>query len=336
MNKKVAIIIPSRKTDNIDTTIEYVLDYDSSDIEIYSAKGNHPTKQRNECIKLSNASIIYFIDNDSIVEKSNIKNAMKLFASDENIAVVGGPSIHKITTKIQEDINICLSSSFCVGRINNRYNKKHKKPFDCDDKYLILCNLFIRKDVLEKLDYFNENLYPNEENDFIDRVLASGYRAIHHPDIIVCREPRRNVKEYIKMLLSYGCGRFEQMKEKFVFKNIVFILPMLFMFYIISIPILSLVFPLLLDNIYSQNFVIENINKLYFIPFLLYIIADLFFTIYNSLKRKSSKLRSIFVLPVMFFFTHFFYGLGFFYGIIKNIFIRNKSRNEYEINIKKI
>ena len=325
MKTKVTIIIPSRQTDNIKSNIKNIIEskYPIENIEIYHVTGTHPTKQRNQCIKEASGDIIYFLDNDSIIENNNIQYAIDIFNSDSNIAIVGGPAVHTITTKKEEDINICLSSFFCVGPIKSRYTKKNIAPFDCSDKDLILCNIFIRKDILEKMNYFNENLYPNEENELIDKVILSGYRIIHHPNIVVYRPPRSNLKEYIKMLTNYGRGRLEQMKENFSLKNIIFSLPMFFMFYILSIPILFFVF------------LKYPINILYISPLLFYILIAFVFSLEKSIKRKSGKLRSLFIMPIMFFLTHFFYGFGFFYGIIKNLF-KKKKEIIHNINIKKI
>ena len=49
-------------------------------------------------------------------------------------------------------------------------------------------------------------------------------------------------------------------------------------------------------------------------------------------KGFISKIRGIFIYPFMFFITHFFYGLGFFYGIIRII---TKFKRVATFSIKK-
>ncbi len=326
MKEKVTIIIPSRVEENIDKTLEHIFkcDYPPECLEIYNVNGKKPSKQRNECIKISSGDIIYFIDNDSIVHKDNIQNALAVFNSDSNVAIVGGPAVHNIKNLTEEDINICLSSFLCVGPISARYTQKKGEPTVCSDKSLILCNMLVRKSVFDKIGFLNENLYPNEENEFIDRVVKNGYKIIYHPDVIVTREPRENILQYTKMLISYGVGRAQQMKEAFLLKNIVFSAPMFFWLYVFSIPVVC---DVLLPRLYSV---------IYTSALMLYSLIAILFSISVLPKRKSHKIRSFFVMTLMFFLTHFSYGFGFAKGIFKNIFNPSSKSVSSEININKV
>ncbi len=326
MKEKVTIIVPSRIEENIEKTLEHIFEcnYPLNNIEVYNVNGKKPSKQRNECIKISGGSIIYFIDNDSIVGKDNILNALDVFGDDSSVAIVGGPAVHSIKNLEEEDIDICLSSFLCVGPISARYTQKKGEPTVCSDRSLILCNMLVRKEVFDKIGYFNENLYPNEENEFIDRVLENGYKIIYHPDVVVTREPRENLRQYVKMLIGYGVGRAQQMKEAFLIKNIIFSAPMFFLFYILSIPIISI-------------FVLPARYALFYsVPILLYSLIAVSFSVGKSFKRKSHKVRSLFVMSIMFFLTHLCYGLGFAKGILTNIFKRKPKVAVSEIRINKV
>ncbi|ELV04512.1 glycosyltransferase [Brachyspira hampsonii] len=304
---KFTIIIPHRVGENIEKTLEgvYLSNYPKEDIEIFQAEGTHPTVQRNECIKQSLGDIVYFIDNDSIVSADNIKEASIIFESNENVAVVGGPAIHNVNSLTEMYIDRCMKSYYAVGPIANRYKSNDEDMKEGTDRDVILCNLFVRRNVLFEAGLFNERLYPNEENALIDKILSLGYKLIYNPKIIVHRPPRSNLKSYIKMLLNYGRGRFEQLFRDFNVKNLIFILPSLFAVYILSSPIVL--------GIY--HFSKLDILKFYFLPLLVYIIMTFFAGVVYSLCDKGfiSKILGIFIYPFMFFITHFFYGLGFFY-----------------------
>ena len=239
---KFTIIIPHRVGENIEKTLEgvYLSNYPKENIEIFQAEGTHPTVQRNECIKQSSGDIVYFIDNDSIVSADNIKEASVIFESDEKIAIVGGPAIHKVSSLIEMYIDKCMRAYYAVGPIANRYRFDNNDVKEGSDRDVILCNLFVRRNVLFEAGLFNEDLYPNEENALIDKILSLGYKLIYDPSIIVQRPPRENLKSYIKMLLNYGRGRFEQLFRDFNKKNLVFTLPAFFSTYIISIPFILL------------------------------------------------------------------------------------------------
>ena len=332
MSLKVTIIIPHRVGENIENTLAgiYMSDYDKNNIEIFQAEGTHPTVQRNECIKQASGDIVYFIDNDSMINPNNIKKAVEIFETNENVAIVGGPAIHNVNSSKEKYIDKCMRSYYAVGPIANRYSVNKTSSREGTDRDVILCNLFIRLNVLFEAGLFNESLYPNEENALIDKILSLGYKLMYDPQIIVKRPPRKNLRLYIKMLLNYGRGRLEQLYRDFNKKNLIFTLPAFFSLYIILLPIVFIIFK------------ISKINYItfYFIPFGLYFAITLLAGIITSLKEVGfiNKIKGFFVFPYMFFITHFFYGLGFFYGIIriaKGFTHAGRRQRTVKFNIKK-
>ena len=217
-----------------------------------------------------------------------------------------------------------MKSYYAVGPIANRYRANNVGIKEGTDRDVILCNLFVRRDVILKAGLFNENLYPNEENALIDKILSLGYKLIYDPKILVERPPRSNLKLYIKMLLNYGRGRFEQLFRDFNTKNLIFTLPALFSTYIILAPIMLLLY----------HFLKVNIIKFYFLPLCVYAILTFFAGFFSAIEDKGiiNKLLGIFIYPFMFFITHFFYGFGFFYGILRII---TKFRRIAKFSIKK-
>ena len=332
MSLKVTVIIPHRVGENIENTLAgiYMSDYDKNNIEIFQAEGTHPTVQRNECIKQASGDIVYFIDNDSMINPNNIKKAVEIFETNENVAIVGGPAIHNVNSSKEKYIDKCMRSYYAVGPIANRYSVNKTSSREGTDRDVILCNLFIRLNVLFEAGLFNESLYPNEENALIDKILSLGYKLMYDPQIIVKRPPRSSLRLYIKMLLNYGRGRFEQLYRDFNKKNLIFTLPAFFSLYIIFLPIVLFIF--LITKIVFL--------ALYFIPFGLYFAVTLLAGIITSLKEVGfiNKIKGFFVFPYMFFITHFFYGLGFFYGIIriaKGFTHAGRRQRTVKFNIKK-
>ena len=332
MSLKVTVIIPHRVGENIENTLAgiYMSDYDKNNIEIFQAEGTHPTVQRNECIKQASGDIVYFIDNDSMVNPNNIKKAVEIFETNENVAIVGGPAIHNVNSSKEKYIDKCMRSYYAVGPIANRYSVNKTSSREGTDRDVILCNLFIRLNVLFEAGLFNESLYPNEENALIDKILSLGYKLMYDPQIIVKRPPRSSLRLYIKMLLNYGRGRFEQLYRDFNKKNLIFTLPAFFSLYIIFLPIVLFIF--FINKI--------NFLALYFIPFGLYFAITLLAGIITALKEAGfiNKIKGFFVFPYMFFITHFFYGLGFFYGIIriaKGFTHAGRRQRTVKFNIKK-
>ena len=208
-------------------------------------------------------------------------------------------------------IDKCMRSYYAVGPIANRYSIDNVDIKDGSDRDVILCNLFIKRKVLFEVGLFNESLYPNEENALIDKILSLGYKLIYNPKIIIKRPPRANLREYIKMLINYGRGRFEQLFRDFNKKNLIFTLPSLFTGYILLIPIVMILY------LYIRDYIIF----IYFIPLLLYILITFISGIIYAFMDIGiiNKINGFFIYPFMFFITHFSYGLGFFYGLIRII-----------------
>ena len=332
MSLKVTVIIPHRVGENIENTLAgiYMSDYPKNDIEIFQAEGTHPTVQRNECIKKASGDIVYFIDNDSMVNPNNIKKAVEIFETNENVAIVGGPAIHKTSSSKEKYIDKCMRSYYAVGPIANRYSVNKISSREGTDRDVILCNLFIRLNVLFEAGLFNESLYPNEENALIDKILSLGYKLMYDPQIVVKRPPRSSLRLYVKMLLNYGRGRFEQLYIDFNKKNLIFTIPAFFSLYIILSPIVLFI------SLITKIIFLE----VYFIPFALYFVMTLLAGIITALKEKGfiSKIRAFFIFPYMFFITHFFYGLGFFYGIariVKGFTHVGGRQRAVKFNIKK-
>ena len=113
------------------------------------------------------------------------------------------------------------------------------------------------------------------------------------------------------MLLNYGRGRFEQLFRDFNKKNLIFTLPAFFSTYILLTPFVFLLY------LHTNNIITAS----YFIPLIIYFLITLLAGIITSLKDNGlkNKIIGLFIYPFMFFITHFFYGLGFFYCLIRII-----------------
>jgi hypothetical protein len=75
---------------------------------------------------------------------------------------------------------------------------------------LILCNLAIRRNVFLDTRGFDERLYPNEENELLDRIVSSGRKLIHAPHMAIQRSQRRTLRLFVRQMFSYGRGRAQQ------------------------------------------------------------------------------------------------------------------------------
>jgi len=78
------------------------------------------------------------------------------------------------------------------------------------ERDLILCNLMVLRKVFLDMRGFDPRLYPNEENEFLNRLADRGGVSIYHPDAPV-RKPRKySLGGFVWESFRNGMGRMEQ------------------------------------------------------------------------------------------------------------------------------
>jgi hypothetical protein len=93
--------------------------------------------------------------------------------------------------------------------MRNRYRAAGEARLT-DDSELILCNLSFRRELFLSFGGLDERLYPNEENELLDRMLSAGARLVHDPELAVTRSQRPGWRLLWRQFLNYGRGRAEQ------------------------------------------------------------------------------------------------------------------------------
>ena len=182
---------------------------DDSCYEILLAEGSAPSQQRNRAAREADGDILYFLDDDSLITSENLDHCFAGM-SYPDVAVIGGPSITPADdSRLQQLFGSALASAFGSGAVQNRY-RVHGKIRETTDKEMILCNLAVRRALFLELGGFNECLYPNEENEFLERVTKAGCRLIHDPGMLVFRSQRKTLKAFVRQMFSYGRGRGQQ------------------------------------------------------------------------------------------------------------------------------
>src|SRR6185369_7139134 len=193
----------------------------------------------------------------------------------------------------------------------NRY-RRHGGLRDTDDRELILCNLAFRKDVFIANGGLDERLYPNEENELIDRLVASGARLLHDPDLFVVRSQRPTLKAFIRQMVTYGRGRAEQslVTRSFSLKPLI---PAMFAIYAVSLALLPLWW-------------------WYFLPAYAYLAA----VVFNVLAAAAEEGIGIALrLPIIYTLLHFCYGAGFIAGIISPRY-KSAGESQEEVSLRRV
>lgn len=297
---KVSIIIPVKPGGTV-TALDglRVVDYPTVSLEILVAEGECPSRQRNAAAAEAGGELLYFLDDDSKVAPGFLRRAISHYA-DPAVTAAGGPSLTPDTdTPLQQAFGIAFASLIGGGGMRNRYRQIGRVRATCD-RELILCNLSFRRDAFLSHGGFDERLYPNEENELMERIRRDEGVLVHDPDLAVQRSQRPTVKAFCRQLLGYGRGRGEQTVISGVLKPITFI-PTMFLLYLLFLPLV--------------------LKPLYYLPLLCYLIMTAAVAVAAAVRTR--RPRAAILLPVVFPLFHICYGFGMIRGLLTAKFKKN-------------
>lgn len=180
----------------------------SKPLEIIVTTGRQPSAQRNKAIARASGTHIVFLDSDCEIDPGHLTRIHELIANRAP-DVIGGPVHLKPTPSFWQHVfHAVLSHPLIVGAASARYASKGKLRLT-DERELILCNMAVKKELFEKNGLFSEQLFPNEENEWMDR-LDRSVKMFHDPTLVVMRPQRKSIPQFLRMLFQYGRGRTEQ------------------------------------------------------------------------------------------------------------------------------
>jgi len=289
------------------------LDYPMDNLEVIVARGKQPSAQRNAALKEAHGDLIYFLDDDSVPEPKNLRRIIGHFA-DADVQMVGGPAICPADAPpLEQTFALVLGNWLAFGPSRARYTPVGTVR-QTSEKELILCNLVARRQALLELGGFNEKLYPNEENALMDELQARDGKLLYDSQLVVRRRPRRTLKAFTKMLVTYGRGRAEQFRETPTLGSALNLVPPLFVVYLV----------LLIPAIKWKG-------SIFIWPLIFYISAVL---LQVPVLSRTGKIRQSFQAIPLIVLTHVLYGLGFWRGLFTTL--RPKLPAAAEVTLEKL
>lgn len=167
------------------------------------------TGGRNLGAKHSRGEYIFFLDHDTVVDKSALCELVEIIQSDPKIGVVGPGIYHHDEPKKIGSLGTSIGSftgkvSFnYAGRINNG-----QFP-EVMDVQVLPTAFLVRRKVLEKVDFFDDIYFATyEDTDFCFRVRKLGYRVVCLPKAKVWHKvPLSDGRQEISILKTYYMAR---------------------------------------------------------------------------------------------------------------------------------
>jgi len=261
-------------------------------VELLIAEGNNPSRQRNEAARQAQGKIIYFLDDDSLVVSDALQRIERHFR-DPQVVAVGGPSLTPAAdTFLQQAIGAVLSSPLGAGGVRNRYRVAGSVR-QTTERELILCNLAFRRDAFLTAGGLDERLYPNEENELLDRLRKEGGLLLHDPHLWVERSQRATVTAFIRQMFRYGRGRAEQTRIAGA-SGIMPFAPLIFVLYLLTLPLVA--------------------APVWLLPLFCYISVCSFCALRIAVQKR--KLLYLLLVPFLFPMLHISNGLGILAGFL--------------------
>jgi cellulose synthase/poly-beta-1,6-N-acetylglucosamine synthase-like glycosyltransferase len=182
-NSLEVLVVDGGSTDSTPRLVENL------DVQFASKKLNVPAAY-NWASKTVKSEVLGFIDADAKVEKDWLKKLITDLGSPE-VAAAGG---NIVTWNRNELVPRCIGYE-----LSNRYSRQPREV-----NRLATMNLLLRKEILEEIGGFDENLPTQYDTDLGYRITSAGYKMVFDSDALCYHFHRPTLGKYFMQQYKYG------------------------------------------------------------------------------------------------------------------------------------
>lgn len=254
-------------------------------------QGAHPGHARNFLTANARGELLWFLDDDVVVPPSALQHLVQLAAANPSVAVFGGPNLTPPHSTFFERVQgAVLRSVVGSGPVRRRYRQQSSGP--ADDRFLILCNLAVRR---ERMLPFPPELIGGEENALLTELRRLRLPMLYDQGLAVFHERRPTLASFATQMRKYGRGRGQAIRRRPSSARVGYLVPVALLGYLVTLPLLAVLSPWL------------------FAPLLAYFAAIGFAA--TRIGVRLGSVRAFGISLVLLVVMHCAYGVGIVHGL---------------------
>lgn len=290
------IVVDGESSDNTLKIVSNLIkqcETESIDIHIINNPKHILSSGWNLGIKHARGDYVIRIDAHSEAAANFIEKNVETMLAVKDAVCVGGKLVTKSLDGDNDIIAKVLSSPFGVGNSSFRVSER---PSYTDTAVYGL----YKKEIFEKVGFFNEKLVRNQDIDLHSRIRAAGEKFYFNPEISCIYYSRNTVKKMVRQAFGNGKWNMVLLKCHNFALSLRHLVPFVFVMYLIISSILGF---------FSRYFWFLEIGIL-LLHALLGVIAAC---------AKTRKLSEVVKMTFLFLILHLSYGTGYLAGIFTKI-----------------
>lgn len=275
---------------------------DNKNVILLENKGYTAPKGMNLGIRYSNSEIIIIFGAHAYADKDFVKESVKALER-EGVGCAGGLITTVNETTKGAAIAEGMSCPFGVGNALFRFAEK-----EC---FVDTVGFgAYKKDLLNEIGYFDDELVRNQDDELNYRVVKSGAKILLSPKIKSTYYGRSDFKKLWRQYFQYGFWKVRVIQKHKKPAALRHLIPMMFVLFLFGGGLLSAFFSIL--------------RIPYAVILSLYILLDLIFSFKISAKNSFKYFGYLIItFPIL----HISYGIGFLLGLI-NFYVFKSSKIE--------